>query len=307
MRWDGAIAAAAIVAAVAAGCGPRADGPPDAATMDAPGKATLDTSMEHPALTPLPQAVVGAACAAVKERGAVVVSVKGESRAAYADATPRRWTADAQINGEDYRHLFAFEGSGDHHVWLVEPPMRDGQLAALEGIGVYPTETIRAGDHIYQRSGFSSGGWDNWAMRKAATVDRDKFLYPFPVLTIDPAAETCEHAKASAFRHIGEETVGGRLTQRFTVDFAAQYAEAAEYKFEGELRDIRDFWIDDAGRIAQVRFDYFSEGFLDFPPSGETISVAVYSNFGGPNAVSAPPNVALTPTPTPHRTPTPHH
>ena len=279
MRWESAIAAA-IAASVAVGCGLGADEPPDA------------------------QAVVGAACAAVAERGAVDVRVEGESSAAYASWTARQWTVDAQFNGEDYRHLFAFEGSGDYHIWLIEPPMRGGQLAALEGIGVYPTETIRVGDYIYQRSGFSSGGWANWTMRKAAIASRDQFPYPYPVLTVDPAAETCEHANASAFRHVGEETVDGRPTQRFTVDFAAQYTEAAAAETEGELRDVRDLWIDSDGRIVQVRVEYFSDGLRAFP-SGEALSVAVYSNFGGPNAVSAPPNVALTPTPTPHRTPTP--
>ena len=250
-----ALSLAAIVAAVAAGCGLGADETPD------------------------PQEAVGAACAAIAERGAVDVVVEGES-SFYGEAA-FRWTTDVEIDGSDYRLQQAFEG--------IELPQG---------------ESIRAGEFIYDRIALEGGEWSDWTLTKAAIADRDQFPYPLPFSAVDPAVETCEHAEASAFQYVGRETVAGRPTQRFTVDFAAQYLGEFADETEGELRDIRDFWIDPAGRVAQVRADYSAEGAPYFF-NEETTSVAAYSNFGEPNAIAAPPNVTPIPTPTARPLPTP--
>ena len=208
------------------------------------------------------------------------VAVEGES--SFDGEGALQWTTDVEIDGEDYRLLRTFEG--------IEARI----------------ESIRAGAFV--RSAFEDGEWDDWTLTEAAVADRDQFPYPSPSLAIDPAAETCEHAEASAFRYVGEETVNGRPTQRFAVDLAAQYlgevAEEIEGEIEGELRDSRDFWIDSDGRIAQVRSDYFAQG-LPYFFNEKTVSVAAYSDFGEPNAITAPPNVAPTPTPTARPLPTP--
>ena len=261
-RRVAAIVAAAIAAAIAAaGCGLGASAPPD------------------------PQEVVGAACAAIAERGAVDVAVEGESsESSFDEEGAFRWTADVEIDGENYRLLRTFE-----------------EIEAR-------IESIRAGAFIYVRAAIEDGEWDDWTLTEAAVADRDQFPYPLPSLAIDPAAETCEHAEADAFRYVGEETVNGRPTQRFAVDLAAQYlgevAEEIEGEIEGELRDSRDFWIDSDGRIEQVRSDYFAQG-LPYFFNEKTVSVAAYSNYGEPNAIAAPPNVTPTPTPTARPLPTP--
>lgn len=210
------------------------------------------------------------------------VVVEGESPSQGEGAF--QWTTDGEIDGEDYRLLRIFEG--------IEARI----------------ESIRAGAFIYVRSAFEDGEWDDWTLTEAAVADRDQFPYPLPSSAIDPAAETCEHADASAFRYVGEETVDGRPTQRFAVDLAAQYlgefAEEFEEEVEGELRDSRDFWIDSDGRVAQVRSDYFAQG-LPYFFDEQTVSVAAYSGFGEPNDIAAPPNVTPTPTPTARPLPTP--
>ena len=210
------------------------------------------------------------------------VAVEGES--SFDEEGAFQWTTDGEIDGEDYRLLRIFEG--------IEARI----------------ESIRAGAFIYARSAFEDSEWDDWTLTEAAVADRDQFTYPLPSSAIDPAAETCEHAEASAFRYVGEETVNGRTTQRFAVDLAAQYlgefAEDVEREIKGELRDSRDFWIDSDGRIAQVRSDYFAQG-LHYFFDEETVSVAAYSGFGEPNAIAAPPNVTPTPTPTARPLPTP--
>ena len=256
-RWAAVLAAiAAVVGAV--GCGLGASAPPD------------------------PQEVVGAACAAIAERGAVDIVVDGElSEPSHHGERAFHWTTDGEIDGEDYRLLRTFDGDIEARI-----------------------ESIRAGAFIYVRAVFEDGEWNDWTLTEAAVADRDRdqFPYPLPSMSIDPAAETCEHAEASAFRYVGEETVSGRPTQQFAIDFAAQYlGEVAE---EIELRDSRDFWIDSDGRIAQVRSDYFAQGLPHFF-NEEMVSIAAYSGFGEPNAIVAPLNATPTPTPTARMLPPP--
>ena len=271
-RRTAIIAAIVVAAAVAVGCGLDANEPPDPqATV---GAAVAERGADE---TPDPQAVVGAACAAIAERGAVDISVEGESSLYGESAFP--WIIEAEFDGEDYRLLRTFVESPD-------------------------IETIRAGEYIYSRLALEGGEWSDWSLTEAAIADRDQFPYPLPLSPIDPAAETCEHADASAFQYVGEETIAGTRTQRFAVDFAAQFIGDAAGDLEGELRDNRDFWIDSAGRIMRVRTDYFAQG-LPYFFDEETVTVATYSGFGEPNAIAAPPNVTPSPTPTPPRTPTP--